>query len=710
MVGRVTSVPINDVGWCRRKAAFLWVLLVALGGGGALGCAPSANSGEEIALGAPIATNGVTNAESLTDGMRAFEGTVWDWSEAARFEKPASFVDYDLGQSEPIAAVYAQGDNNDVFVVSVSDDGESFTEATRLPAVGGQGLRSRSTNVQGAKGGRYVRVSALGGDPYVTLSELKLYRALPSVWPPRVAVDWNNTRELPLAALAITTLFAVVVFIVFFAWKNRRLGRPTLPLFDRVFGIDPRTLGVTRIAMALLLLFDLGKRFLDLNLWYTESSLLPTSVVVASPIRPHSYSILYYLESPTAVAIAFAFIAIVYLCFLFGIFTRVAHLLSLVALVSLQVRVDLLSNGGDFVFCALMTWTLFLPMGGRFSVDAMRRGPTMYPVRSLAVLALTTQLAIIYFFNAIHKGGQTWIDGTSVYYLAHQDRMVTTVGVWMRDHLPLWMFEAMSYGTLVIEWALPLLILSPWGRPATRRLAIVLIVILHGSIALVSNVGLFSPVMMVFSLLLITHEDWASVSAAARFEDTTQSAFSNSESSRVLVGLREATVALLIVLAVSQALVENHALKSVISIRQPKWMEHAVSYLRLNQGWKMFSPSAPLGDSWIVVDAITKDGRHVDPYNEVGSRIADPSLTSIPERLSQNYFFFDHMDRIENRQPYQKAFEDWILRYHERTLNPDDEIVSYNVYEITDRSPTPAERGPQDVRERVLKRSTPKQP
>jgi hypothetical protein len=123
-------------------------------------------------------------------------------------------------------------------------------------------------------------------------------------------------------------------------------------------------------------------------------------------------------------------------------------------MLSLQVRVDFLSNGGDFVFCNLLVWSAFLPLGSAFSFDAWRkktRRPRQSPVVSWAVLVVTLQLAIIYFINAVHKNGETWHDGSAVDWLAQQERIVTWVGLCMRENLPLWAFRTMTYGSLVLE-------------------------------------------------------------------------------------------------------------------------------------------------------------------------------------------------------------------------------------------------------------------
>ncbi len=487
-------------------------------------------------------------------------------------------------------------------------------------------------------------------------------------------------------------------------------------LRERFLSIDTRTLGLARIGMALLLLFDLAKRASGMSIWYTDQGLLPNSVLEGHPFRPYGWSFLLHVDAEPVVRVVFILIALVYLCFLFGLFTRVMHVLAFICLVSLQIRIDLLSNGGDFVFCDLVLWTAFLPMGATFSIDAWRRKKAGKPaVRSphvsWAVLVALLQLAVIYWFNAVHKTGETWQNGTAVYWLAQQERIVTGLGHWMRDHLPLFAFKFMAYQALVIEYALPFLILSPIGRPWTRRLAIVGIWVLHLAIAAVSNVGLFSFVMMAYSLLLVSQEDWDWLRdrlASRRGERApiVQAMTLPPEdemSGQAPAPLRWAANSLLVylvVVATSQVLVENGGIPEVLKHEQPKWIQATVQSLRLNQGWSMFARNAPRDDMWLVVDAVTADGRHVDPYNELASRYDDPALRTIPERLGQNYHFCDYTVRIKHFRVYHRAFVDWIYRYHERTGNEADRIESFSVYEITQLAPPPGATEPRDVKAR----------
>jgi predicted DCC family thiol-disulfide oxidoreductase YuxK len=298
--------------------------------------------------------------------------------------------------------------------------------------------------------------------------------------------------------------------------------------------VDPRTLGFFRIALASLLLFDLVRRVPGIETWYVDAGLIPGHTALWRPSRPWQFSLFFGVARPGEVAVAFGLCGLAYFALLLGYRTRLAHVASLVAILSLQGRVDVLSNGGDFVLCALMWWTLFLPLGRRFSVDAVRaslreRRETTpeglaetagirdtRPVESIAVLGATLQLAVIYVFNALHKEGQTWMSGQAVHWVLQQERIITELGLLARAHVTPGISKIFTYGALGIEGSLPLLILSPFGRPWTRRLAIFFVASLHLGIAVVMNFGIFSPVMVVFSLLLLSAEDWEAVARRAR--------------------------------------------------------------------------------------------------------------------------------------------------------------------------------------------------
>jgi hypothetical protein len=119
----------------------------------------------------------------------------------------------------------------------------------------------------------------------------------------------------------------------------------------------------------------------------------------------------------------------------------------------------------------------------------------------------------------------------------------------------------------------------------------------------------------------------------------------------------------------------------------------------------MFSPEAPKSDLHFYIDALTIDGRHVDPLNRIASRVATVPLDSIPDRLDQFDSFCDYMVHIENRPELHSALRQWIYRYHQRTGRANDRIIAFTGYVIEDHSPEPGETKPHDFRRYVAIRS-----
>jgi predicted DCC family thiol-disulfide oxidoreductase YuxK len=593
--------------------------------------------------------------------------------------------------------------------------------------------------------------------------------------------------------------------------------------------IDPRTLALTRVFLATLLLFDLVKRWLVFDLWYAEDGLLPVSALMAAPSRRFQFSFFYALPHSAEAKVGFALCLLAYLGLLVGYRTRLCQFLSLVAILSLNTRIDMLNNGGDYVLCILCWWTLFLPLGRRFSVDSLRSDApdASTPVVSLAVLAALLQLSVIYFFNAVHKSGWTWSRGLSVYYVLQQERIIGPMGVWAREHLPLAVSKMMTRSTVWFEALLPILILSPVGKPWTRRLAIVLVWMLHLGIQVFANFGVFSPTMCVFALLLVTPEDWEALGrfVAARpgrarrayydascgictrfvtivarmdtfgrlrflpnserdvpgvpaktFDDsivvvdergrswtgavaiaellgalplarplawlarvpglrqlaealyqkvarhrTRLSAFFGLAACglpapaavtatggarapyRRWLGLpREVVVALLMVVAGAQVLTENWSVPRWLKPSMSEAMVAAVSYTRLQQGWGMFAPEAPLSEMAIVVDAVTADGRHVDPLNERTARYSEPQSRRVPVFPNYDVFFTDYSMRIPGAGALHPVLRNWLLRYPRRTGNPADRIVSFDVYVVEQDSPAPGETQPTNLRDHLF--------
>jgi hypothetical protein len=500
---------------------------------------------------------------------------------------------------------------------------------------------------------------------------------------------------------------------------------------------DARSLGAGRIVLASVLLLDLVKRWVQIGSWYTNDGLVPNHTLLWRPSFSHVFSFFYMASYTHEAVFGFIVCALAYTALLIGLYTRAAQVLSMICVMSLHGRLLLFDNGGDVVLGLLAIWTAFIPMGRRFSVDAVlgrvRTKAKERSVVSFGVLALTVQLALIYFFNAVHKNGETWREGTAVHYVMHMDRLATPLAVWMRTHMTLGVSRAMTWSALAMEWSLPWLLLSPIATRYTRRAAIALIIMLHTGFGLFMNLGNFVPAMIAYTPNFIPGADWDALARwwrrsprraqswdafRARQSGRVHRAaayFSLGRSVRVVPPgpfftafarrvplLRELVLVFFVFIAANQLLDENNAAHRVFDHHNAPPVAAAVTYLNLFQGWSMFAPDANKTDINLMVDAVTSDGRHVDPWNEAANpKYPHPGMT-IPPAMGPNWLFYQYVTRLPWWPVYNQAFQEWLLRYPQRTGRPQDELVSFKVYKVEDDSPPPGQTEPTNQRETLL--------
>ena len=127
-----------------------------------------------------------------------------------------------------LSALYLQADNNDTYVVSVSDDGRRFDDVWTVPVPPQPGLRTRSiTNLAGQA--RFIRLRpGAKGDGSFSATEFQAYCAIPEIWPPAIktpkAVTKSSTlnREEKLSIAKITLLsMGFLVFVLLLVHRRR---------------------------------------------------------------------------------------------------------------------------------------------------------------------------------------------------------------------------------------------------------------------------------------------------------------------------------------------------------------------------------------------------------------------------------------------------------------------------------------------------------
>ena len=554
--------------------------------------------------------------------------------------------------------------------------------------------------------------------------------------------------------------------------------------------LDERSLGLGRIVLAATLLTDLAKRVPTLQAWYTNDGLLPNHTMLWSPPYEHTFSLFFMASHGYEAAAGFVLCALAYLSLLVGYRTKLAQLASFVAVLSLHGRVMFIQIGGDVALSELVFWTLFLPLGRRFSLDSLLeelrhvvrgepRAARPHGVVAFACFALLLQLAAVYVFNAWQKNGPMWLDGSLLHYVLELDPIITRYGLALRGELTPQMSAFLTHAARLGEALVPVLLFFPVARPIARSLAIATLVGLHLGFAALMNVGLFSLAMIAYTPFFVPGAVWDFFEKrrAARRKKTAPGrprpalfaervrrvALEPSELSAILpklpfgntlaevaslpggrpllVGLaraaagraerleaaarasgplegspiegspiasaaktwlRRGAIALALYVSVAQAGLENPVVPPSFRPPQPAWGEALVHYLQLYQGWHMFAPEAMRSDIMLSVEAVTKKGEHVDPFNEFARPGRPPPSDRIPPRLGYDVYVNSYFGRISETPAYHPALGEWILRYPERTGRPDDPIVSFTVSLLLDDSPRPGESEPRNRRKQTF--------
>lgn len=212
-----------------------------------------------------------------------------------------------------------------------------------------------------------------------------------------------------------------------------------------LFGIDVRCLAIFRMAMALIILADLVLRSRFIVESYTDGGFLPRELVVF----PDCYFSLQMLDGSYVFQLGhFIVSGIGALMLLIGYRTRLATVVCWLLMVSLHARNKFLLDAGDDLLRSILFWSLFLPLGLRYSVDARKtRDTDPQVVLSPATAAVLVQFACIYFFAGWFKSDEVWKTGTAIEYALGQTQWIRPAGEFLRQYP-----ELLRYLTPSVVW------------------------------------------------------------------------------------------------------------------------------------------------------------------------------------------------------------------------------------------------------------------
>ena len=160
----------------------------------------------------PVRSHGVTHVDRLTDGITSAPDDPPRTELSSVFVSADAFVVYDLGADTPVGCAAVIADGDDRYTIALSHDGVSFTPLWSAPATPDRGMQPRAVHdLQGA--GRWLRLTASGGDGSYAVSELAVAARCPPRWPPALALQHGTPieRSARLKAWAFAALAAAFI-------------------------------------------------------------------------------------------------------------------------------------------------------------------------------------------------------------------------------------------------------------------------------------------------------------------------------------------------------------------------------------------------------------------------------------------------------------------------------------------------------------------
>ena len=396
--------------------------------------------------------------------------------------------------------------------------------------------------------------------------------------------------------------------------------------WEEILGIDLRSLALFRIALALLLLVYLSVLATDLTLFYTDQGVLPRSLLFET--YPYPRIDLHSINGSTSF-VAFLFLIQMTLAvfLLVGWKTGIVTALSWLLLTSLHARNPMLLHSGDYLLRILFFWSLFLPLGARFSLDRLLHPSSeKLPARffSAGSAALLIQVFLVYAFAAHAKWiNADWFAGRGVILSIGTTRYASRLGLELLK-APEFLLKGFSHLALGFETVGPLLLFSPFLTAPLRLIGIAGFFLLQAGFGLSLTLGCFPWISSIAVLPFVPGLFWERIGQSRRVQNLLQmkerlgaalrGRLSHLKPGPLRLGsskLGNAAAFFSLIYIIWWNLTSTFPVR----VAMPPGLSIPGRVFFLDQRWNMFSP-LDHDNAWFVIVGQRKDGRWVDLHQK----------------------------------------------------------------------------------------------
>ncbi|MDQ2050579.1 HTTM domain-containing protein [Natronolimnohabitans sp. A-GB9] len=461
--------------------------------------------------------------------------------------------------------------------------------------------------------------------------------------------------------------------------------------------IDTRALAVFRIVAAVLILADLFLRARNFSYFYTDQGVVPRSL--AMDALPVEASVYFLTGSPVGTAALFVLHGLIAVQLLIGYRTRIATALSLVFVLSLDLRNPLVLSYADTLFAWLLFWAIFLPLGERWSVDAVHvdREPRQ-SVAGVASALILGQMVTMYVVNGYHKSeSELWTSGEAAALVLGLDDMTFLLADVVRSAPTLLEVGGLAwYYMLAFAWVLLLV----RGRLRTALVAPFLFA--HLSFAVTVRIGAFAFVAIAGLLLFLQAPFWdglrgllkrlgvpvagvatrlSRLQAVATYfpqrqpvEGIVGRLSGNPRRTALAAGLALFTVFALVAVLSAGGLVADDVDPAATA------QQGAVGFVDHQTEWSIFAPTPRTTDRYYVFPARTESGERIDVYNERPLTYDRPAAELQTQYETYRERFYMNSVRTGDPPATPERLAEHVCA--EWNTDRDDELTHVNMYVV----------------------------
>lgn len=206
--------------------------------------------------------------------------------------------------------------------------------------------------------------------------------------------------------------------------------------------------------------------------------------------------------------------------FLLGWRTRIVTPLLFIAYTALNGMNTPISDGGNYFIRIMLIYLILVDVSRRWSLDARRRAAKESPesqtgsvLHNIGLCLVVAQICIVYLEAGLYKvQGLLWQNGTAVYYPLQSEAYGVFPG--LADLLTHWSLPVFiaTYVTVLAQVAFPFLLFNKH----TRRIALLVLLGMHLSIAVLMGLPFFSGIMASADAVLVSGATWVAIVAWLR--------------------------------------------------------------------------------------------------------------------------------------------------------------------------------------------------